>query len=38
MIPEDENSGGGAMLGGFGGIYRTERVIDRDQFYVWVVN
>ena len=37
MIPVGENSGGGALLNGFGGIYRTQRMLDGDDFYVWIV-
>lgn len=34
MIPAGENSSGGGSLGAF---YRSDRVIERDPFYVWVV-
>ncbi|MGW4208936.1 hypothetical protein ACWEIJ_13190 [Lentzea sp. NPDC004789] len=37
MIPVGENSGGGALLNGFTGIYRTERMLDGDKFFVWIV-
>ncbi|WP_406358547.1 hypothetical protein [Streptomyces sp. NBC_00658] len=35
MIPATENSSGGGSLGAF---YRSERVIELDKFYVWVVD
>jgi hypothetical protein len=35
MIPATENSSGGGSLGAF---YRSNRVIERDPFFVWVVN
>jgi hypothetical protein len=34
MIPAGENSSGGGFLGGF---YGSNRVIDRDPFFVWIV-
>lgn len=34
MIPAGENSSGGGFLQGF---YRSNRVIENDEFSVWVV-
>ncbi|MEU1302569.1 hypothetical protein [Streptomyces shenzhenensis] len=35
MIPVGQNSSGGALLNSF---YQKSRVIEKDEFYVWIVD